>query len=405
MRVLISAGEASGDLYAAAVVRALRALYPEAEFFGCAGPRMQEAGVRPIIDMRSIAVVGLVEVIRHIPRIWDQFRKLVRSIPTERPEIAILTDAPDFHLRLARRLRRQNVPVVYLIAPQAWAWRQGRVRTMRSTVRRLLCIFPFEKGFFETHGIPTTYIGHPLARIVRPALSNAEFRSKFGLGSDEKILAVLPGSRHGVVERHLPILMDAIQQIRHRHTVTPELALPPGFGIESLIFRERIRAASIKVIEGFTWDVLAQAELALAASGTVTVEATLLGVPMVTFYKVNALSWLGGRWLVRAPFLSMPNLLAGRSIVPELMQHEMTPERIAAQALRLLDSEVERSAMRARLAEVAEKLHSERDPMEIAADCIEKVWRETQGCEMVAIEPAQKVKAEKVSIEKLSGSN
>ena len=165
MRILISAGEASGDLYASRVVEALRARHPEAEFFGCAGPRMQAAGVRAIIDMRSIAVVGLVEVIRHIPRIWGQFRKLVRAIPVERPEIAILTDAPDFHLRLARRLHRQGVPVVYLIAPQAWAWREGRVRTMRATINRLLCIFPFEQAFFERRGVPTTFIGHPLGTL------------------------------------------------------------------------------------------------------------------------------------------------------------------------------------------------------------------------------------------------
>ncbi len=171
MRVLISAGEDSGDLYAASVVAALRARYPDAEFFGCAGPRMQAAGVRPVIDMRSIAVVGLVEVVRHIPRILRQFRTLVRAIPKEKPEIAILTDAPDFNLRLAKRLRGYGVPVVYLIAPQAWAWRQGRVRVMRNAVDRLLCIFPFEREFFESRGIPTTYLGHPLARMVKPTLS------------------------------------------------------------------------------------------------------------------------------------------------------------------------------------------------------------------------------------------
>ncbi len=161
MRILVSAGEASGDLYASRVVEALRARHPEAEFFGCAGPRMQAAGVRAIIDMRSISEVGLVEIIRHIPRIWGQFRKLVRAIPIERPDLAVLTDAPDFHLRLAKRLRRQRVPVVYLIAPQAWAWREGRVRTMRATINRLLCIFPFEQAFFERHRVPTTFIGHP----------------------------------------------------------------------------------------------------------------------------------------------------------------------------------------------------------------------------------------------------
>ena len=382
MRVLISAGEDSGDLYAASVVEALRARHPDAEFFGCAGPRMQAAGVRPIVDMRSIAVVGLVEVLHHIPRILGQFRKLVRAIPTEQPEIAILTDAPDFHLRLAKHLRRHNVPVVYLIAPQAWAWRQGRVKTLRATVSRLLCIFPFEREFFERHGVPTTYIGHPLARIVKPSLSRGEFCDKMGISPDSRIVAVLPGSRHNVVERHLPVVIDAVEQIRRRYAITPILALPRGFGVETARFRERIHAASIQVIEGFTWDVLAQAELALAAGGTVTVEAALLGVPMVTFYRVNALSWLGGRWLVKAPFLSMVNLLAGERVVPELIQHDMTPERIAAEACRLLDDERERDSMRARLAGIAGSLQSDRDPMVTAAEWIERVWGQKSSFEV-----------------------
>src|SRR5580692_8890552 len=184
MRILISAGEDSGDLYAAAVVQALRARHPDSAFFGCAGPRMQAAGVRPIIDMRSITVVGLVEVLRHIPRIWGQFQKLTRAALTECPEVAILTDAPDFHLPLARRLHRQSVPVVYLIAPQAWAWREGRVRTLRKTILRLLCIFPFEQDFFEQRGVPATYIGHPLVRLVKPSLDRSEFLKKFCLQDD-----------------------------------------------------------------------------------------------------------------------------------------------------------------------------------------------------------------------------
>ena len=352
----------------------LRTRHPDAEFFGCAGPRMQAAGVRAIVDMRSIAVVGLVEVVRHIPRIWGQFQKLTRSALTEHPEVAILTDAPDFHLPLARRLHRQGVPVVYLIAPQAWAWREGRVRTLRKTIRRLLCIFPFEQDFFEQRGVPATYIGHPLGRLAKPSMDRLTFCAKFGIDLGARVLALLPGSRHGEVERHLPVLIGAVEQIRKAHNMTPILALPPGFGVETATFRERIRAASIKVVEGFTWDVLAQAELALAKSGTVTVEAALLGVPMVTFYRVNALSWIVGRWLVRVPFLSMVNLVAGRRIVPELIQHEMTPERIAAEAIHFLDDEAARTAMQNGLAEVAGLLRSNRDPMEIAADWIERVY-------------------------------
>jgi len=370
VRIFISAGEASGDLYASRVVDAIRARHPDAEFFGCAGPRMQAAGVRAIVDSRSIAVAGIVEVVPHLLRIYREFRKLKRAIVAEKPEVAVLTDAPDFHLRLAKFLKKQGVPVVYLIAPQAWAWRQGRVRTMRKTVDRLLCIFPFEEEFFTRHGVPTTFIGHPLARIVKPSMTREEFCAKFGLPVDKKFIVLLPGSRLGEVERHLPELVEATKRLEG---VVFLLALPGGFGNT---FSERIRGSSIQVMEGVTWDALAHAEMALAASGTVTIEAALLRCPLVTFYKVNALSWILGRWLVRAPFLSMVNLVAGRKIAPELIQGEMTGERIAAEAIRLLDDKVAWEAMRAGLEEVSAKLASERDPMEVAANWIEKVVNE-----------------------------
>ncbi len=367
---MISAGEASGDLYASRLVEALRRSYPAAEFFGCAGPRMQAAGVRPIVDARSIAVVGLVEVIAHIPRIWREFHKLSRAASELRPDIAVLTDSPDFHLRLAKKLKRMGIPIVYLVAPQAWAWRQGRVRTMRCTIDRLLAIFPFEPAFFEKHGVPTTYIGHPLARMFRASLTRGEFCRKFGLPPGQRIIALLPGSRRGEAARHVPALLEAARRIGEKHQATFILALPPGFGAEKSAFWERLRASSIQVIEGATWDTLAHSELALAASGTVTIEAALAGVPMVTFYRVNALSWMLGRWLVRAPFLSMVNLVAQRRIVPELIQGEMTGERIAAEALRLLEDEGARRQMLGGLAEVARALQTDADPMDIAAGTI-----------------------------------
>lgn len=336
---------------------------------------MQAAGVRAVVDSRSLSVVGLVEVVAHIPRIYGEFRKLTRAIDTEKPDLAVLTDSSGFHLRVARKLHTRGVPVAYLIAPQAWAWRQGRVRTMRATIDRLLCIFPFEKEFFEKHGIPTTYIGHPLGRIVRASMSKPEFFEKFKLPYDRPLIALLPGSRRGEVERHMPYLFETAKKIAAHRDVSLALALPAGFGAAQTNFWERIRASSIQVIEGSTWDALAHAELALAASGTVTIEAALLGVPMVTFYRVNALSWMLGRWMVRAPFLSMVNLVAGRRIVPELIQNEMTAEKIAAEAIRLLDDRAASEGMRRELTEVARKLESERDPMETAAEWIEKVYR------------------------------
>jgi lipid-A-disaccharide synthase len=373
VRIFISAGEASGDLYASRLVEVLKARHPEAEFFGCAGPRMQAAGVRAVVDQRSLAVVGIIEVIPHIPRILGELNKLVRACAAEPPDVAILTDSPSFHLPLARKLKRQGVPIVYLVAPQAWAWKQGRVKTMRATLSRLLCIFPFEEEFFRKHQVPTTYIGHPLSRLAKPKLTRAEFCSKLDIPEVSRIVAILPGSRKSELAQHLPVLLKAIELIRQRHPVTFVLALPGGFGLQNTRFWKPVQAQSIKVIEGRTWDALAQAELALAASGTVTIEGAMLGTPMVTFYRVNALSWYLQRWRVRTPFLTMVNLVAGRQVVPELIQDQMTAGRIAAEACRLLDDAEARTTMRSGLAGVAKDLASNRDPMETAADWVEKV--------------------------------
>lgn len=369
-KVFISAGEASGDLYAASLVETLRRRGHDLEFFGCAGPRMRQAGVRAIVDSASLAVVGLVEVIAHIPRIRREFLKLVTAASEERPVAVILTDSPDFHLRLARKLKRLGFPIVYLVAPQVWAWRQGRLPLMRKVIDKLLCIFPFEEDFFCRRGISTTYIGHPLTRLVKPSAPRADLRRRFGIPERTPMIALLPGSRRGEIERHLPYLMDAVQRIQAALSAPkPEfiLALPLGLNLT-----ERFRPPSIQVREGETWDVLACADLALAASGTVTIEASLLGAPMVAFYRVNKLSWWMGKFLVRVPFYSMVNLVAGREIVPELIQSDMTGQRLAAEAVRLLSSDEARIRMRSDLGEVAAKLSRPDDPMDVAASVVEQ---------------------------------
>jgi lipid-A-disaccharide synthase len=374
--ILISAGEASGDRYATMLVEELRRLWPDARFFGCAGPRMRHAGVEAVIEAESLAVVGLVEVIEHLPRIWRQYRKIVSAARERRPQLAILTDSPDFHLRLARRLKKQGVPVVYLVAPQVWAWRKGRLSGMRRTIGRLLCIFPFEEAFFQAHGLPASYIGHPLAGLVRPALDKADFFRKHRLASGRPLITVLPGSRKGEAARHLPALLDAVERIYRQQAAN--FLLPASETTGAAFFTERIGRAPIQVIEGETWDAIAHADLALAASGTVTVEAALLGTPMVTFYKVTALSWLLGRLLVRVPFYSMVNLVAERPVIPELMQTAMTGERLAAEALHLLQDEDARERMRRDLAEVARRLSSEGRAMEKAAVLVEQLLMERQ---------------------------
>jgi lipid-A-disaccharide synthase len=378
-KVLISAGEASGDLYAAGLVEALRRRNPELEFFGCAGPRMRRVGVRDVVDASSLSVVGLVEVITHIPRIYGEYRKLLRAAKEERPEVAILTDSPDFHLRLARRLKELKIPVIYMVAPQVWAWRKGRLPLMQRTIDRLLCIFPFEPEFFAKYGIEATYIGHPLTRLIQPSASREELRQRFNVPESAQLVALLPGSRPGEISRHLPVLIQTVQKMIDsggQSALRFILALPAGTGAIGSNFKEPVSGLSIQVLEGQTWDVLACADLALAASGTVTIEATLLGTPMITFYRVNKMSWWMGRHLVKVPFFSMVNIVAGKRVVPELIQYNFTAERLTEEALSLLGDDAARNTMRSELRAVARKLSAAQDPLEVAAGIVEKQLRE-----------------------------
>jgi lipid-A-disaccharide synthase len=373
--ILISAGEASGDYYAAELVKHLRARLPEATFFGCAGPNLRAQSVEPVIRTEDLAVVGLVEVIEHLPRIYGKFRILVAAAKARRPDLAILTDSPDFHFRVAAKLKKLGIPVVYLVAPQVWAWRKGRVKTMRRIIDRLLCIFPFEEKFFTDHGIPTTYIGHPLARRVRPTLSREEFFRKHKLPLDRPLIAVLPGSRRSEALRHVPELKNAANLLSRNRKLSFILPASPTCGAE--FFLRPLASSPIRAVEGQAWDAMAHCDVALAASGTVTVEAALLGAPMVTYYRVTDLSWKIGKLLVDVPFYSMVNLIAERQVVPELMQDAMTGERLAAETERLLDNAGERAKMKEDLAEVSRRLGgTDVDPMKRAADVVEAVLRD-----------------------------
>ncbi|MDQ2773592.1 MAG: lipid-A-disaccharide synthase [Acidobacteriota bacterium] len=372
MDFLVSAGEASGDMYASGVVAHLSRRYPEAHFYGCAGPRLQAAGVEPVIDSASLAVVGLAEVVSHLPRIYGEFRKLVHFAERRRPDAALLTDSPDFHLRVAQHLKRLDVPVFYLVAPQVWAWRQGRVKTIAKLVDKLYCLFPFEERWFRERGVDATYIGHPLAHTVRTSMTREEFFESHALPKDRQLIVLLPGSRAGEARRHMPDLIQAVRQLRGRFPLSVILATPKGFRTGAALekFREPMAAQSIKIVENETWDCIGHADLALAASGTVTIEAAVLGTPMVTFYKVMPLSWYAGRHLVKAPFLSMANLVADRKIVPELIQHEMTSDNIAAAASNLLDGSAAARRMKKDLAAVRESLTLEGDPFLRVANSI-----------------------------------
>jgi lipid-A-disaccharide synthase len=372
VRILVSAGEASGDMYASELVRALREMSGQISFFGCTGTRLKDAGVETVVDSQSLSVVGLAEVIGHLPGIYAEYRRLIGYVKEHTPDAAILTDSPDFHLRLARHLKKLGVPTYYLVAPQVWAWRSGRVRQIAARVRKLFCLFPFEEEWFRTRGVDAHYIGHPLARTVKPKMSRQEFFERYQLDVGLPILALLPGSRSGEALRHIPDLLDTVAILRREFPLQVVLGTPKGFRDRGVFerFRERIAALSIQVIEDETWDVLAFADLALAASGTVTIEAAVLGTPMVTFYKVTPLSWWAGRRLVKVPYLSMVNLIAGKALVPELMQHDMTPEKLSAAAATLLRSPQESARIRSELLELKQHLTMPFDPFVHAAQMI-----------------------------------
>lgn len=368
-KVLVSAGESSGDRYAAGVVQALRAMGVDGDYFGCTGVEMRAAGVRTVVDAASLSVVGLVEVLHHIPRIYGEYRKLLAAADRDRPDFAILTDSPDFHLRLAKQLHRRGIPVFYLVAPQAWAWREGRTRQIQRNVTELHCIFPFEEKFFRDRGVNAHYVGHPLAGVVRPRYSRTEFIARHELAGDRPVIALCPGSRQGEIGRHLPALQDAVARIASQQECTFLLATPAGtaerFGAG--FFETICGDGRVHRIEGETWDVMAHADVTLAASGTVTIEAALLGAPLVTYYRVTAISWALGRMLVRVPFYSMVNLVAGRRIAAELIQDEMTGEALAREALVLLRSPEAVARMKQDLGEVRRALEAGHDPFEESA--------------------------------------
>lgn len=373
MQFLVSAGEASGDLYASGVVHSLSTLYPHARFYGCAGPKLQAAGVELVIDARNLAVVGLAEVVGHLPRIYREYRKLIAYARQQPPHAALLTDSPDFNLRLARHLKKMGVPVYYLVAPQVWAWRQNRIKLIRKLVNKLFCLFPFEEAWFRERGVDATYIGHPLATMAHTSLSRDEFLERYRLPRDKRVLVLLPGSRTGEACRHLPVLLQSVAELRQRFDLSVILGTPRGFYRAEAFakFRERIASLSIQIIENDTWNCIGHADLALAASGTVTIEAAILGTPTVAFYKVNPLTWSAGRRLVKVPFLSMVNLIAERQIVPEFIQHEMTSSHITSAAEALLNSPERADRMRMELGRVRALLTREGNPFERAASLID----------------------------------
>src|SRR6266498_1618787 len=310
--IMLSAGEASGDLHGATLCRALREVAPDVRLVGMGGARMAEAGMEIMADPTGHAVVGMSEAVGQIPRLYRAYRALVRRIYEERPRALVLIDFPEFNLRLARQARRAGIPVVYFIPPQLWAWRRGRIRQMARRVTKVLAAFPFEKSLYEEAGVPVEFVGHPLLDVVPNDLDHARARERLGVGERRVLVGLLPGSREQEVSRLLPRMLDAAARLAVDGTRSFVLGLAPS------VERNRVaamlaRAAEaggppIEIVEGMTHEVMAAADALLIASGTATLEAALLGAPMVVCYRVSRMSEVVARLLKRSAWISLPNI-------------------------------------------------------------------------------------------------
>jgi lipid-A-disaccharide synthase len=353
---MISCGEPSGDLYAAALVTELRAQEPAATVFGFGGERMEAAGARLVGHFAGLSVAGLTEIVRILPQAYGMYRRLVAAARARRPDVFVAIDFAGFNFYLLAAMWRLGVPVVYYVSPQLWAWRPRRMKTMKRFVSKVLVIFPFESAFYERAGVPVRFVGHPLVDLARASRSRGDFLRGHSLSPEVPTVALLPGSRQSEVARIAPVLISALPLIRARVPgVQFVVARAPGLADR---WFSALSASGATVVDGHADDVLTASDVVITASGTATVQAALHERPMVVVYRVSALSYRLGKPFLNVDTYAMPNLIAGRAIVPELIQEACTAERVAAEAIGLLTDLTRYDAMRTALRDVRDRLGS-----------------------------------------------
>lgn len=356
-RILIVAGEASGDRYGARLMRAIRSLLPGVCFSGIGGPAMRGDGLAAMADAERIGVVGFLEVLSHLPAIRRAFNGCIRELES-RPDLVLLIDYPGFNLRLARRAKRAGVPVVYFISPQVWAWKPGRLRTIAGAIDRMLVIFPFEESFYRERGVEATFVGHPLVDLLReegPRLTREVAARRLGLDPARRIVGLLPGSRRKEVSRNLPPIAAAARLLARRFEDL-QFLVPVAPTLSRAWLEERAALPGAVFTSADYYEGVGLCEAAIVSSGTATVEAGLLGVPMVVVYRLNPVTYRIARRMTTLETFGMVNLVAGRRIVPELIQADCTPEKISSAVATLLDDQVLAERTRRDLRAMKERL-------------------------------------------------
>lgn len=359
--ILIVAGESSGDRHAAGLVRAFKGLDPSVRFFGTGGPALEGEGVELLASIKDLALVGVFEVLSSLPRVKRIFNHIVEECEARRPAAAVLVDSPDFNLRLAKALKKRGIPILYYISPTVWAWRRGRLKTIKANVDKMLLIFPFETEIYQEAGIPAAFVGHPLIEKIKIELGREAFARKFGLDPARRIITLLPGSRGSELSFHMPVLAEAAARIRD--IFDAQLVLVLAESLEEDFLRSLLPAGGLDgltVIRTRGYEAMAASDLVLSSCGTATLEAALLGTPLVSFYRISPLTYFFGRPFVRAQHYCIVNILAGEAVVSELIQGRFTADNLIAETRRLLDSEDERARMKTSLAQIRSKLGEEK---------------------------------------------
>ncbi len=393
MTILISAGEASGEMYGAQLIEALRraaelrsagqtnASAPtqglQIDFFGAGGDRMRAAGCEIVVDAKDLAVVGITEILSHLPKILGLYRKLIRAADQKRPALAVVIDSPAFNWRVARQMKKRGIPVVYYVAPQFWAWRQGRVRLLRKYIDKALVIFPFEEKFYRDRGVDATFVGHPLADLPAPTVTRDAYAAEHQLDVSKRWVTLMPGSRVKEVRMNLPTIMESAAALGTDYEFL--LALAPTLDADILRTLTRTLALVGPLSIHFVPDALPalwHSRAAIVASGTATVEAAMMSTPFVMVYRVSPLTYFLGKPLVKVPHFAMVNLIAEEEIVPELVQHRFTAENVVRELNKIIPDGEPRSRMIKRLAAVKARLQGSgggAHPSETAAAIILKM--------------------------------
>lgn len=354
VRILISAGEASGEMYGAQLIEAIRRRDPSCEFFGAGGPAMRAAGCDTVVDAKDLSVVGISEILSHLPKIYSLFHKLIREANQRRPDLAVVIDSPAFNWRVARQMHRRNIPVIYYVCPQFWAWRQGRVRLIRKYVDKALVIFPFEERFYRDRGVDATFVGHPLAEVSRPQIERSEYAANYKLDSAKPWITLMPGSRVKEVRMNLPTILESAAKLGSSY----EFLLPIAPTLERASLQSLIGSQPVRIVED-ALPALSHSRAGIIASGTATVEAAMMGMPFVMVYRVTPLTYLLGRSTVKVPHFAMVNLIAGKQIVPELIQHDFTADNIVSQLNQIIPDGPPRDQTIAGLADVRARLRGQ----------------------------------------------